>query len=236
MATLKPQSTISYNTERFLKEKLDSWINSHLIQSYMYICHKGEDGDKDHIHLRIEPNKKLDVMDLTENLQEYDKLHPDKPLCVRPWRPSVEEDFLLYVVHDKDYLKMKYGNDPDKEKLPYDWTDIVANSTFDIETAFIRAKSSMKHTAPSVVKRIENGDNLVNMIKEGENPYMLNTLAHLVYNNKYEKVVRENALLQTQIDQLQRQINKLGYEIVCDKNGNLLLEKQHIDFNLSDIT
>ena len=46
MATQKPISTISYNTEAFLKEKLESWLAEHLIQAYQYICHKGEDGDK----------------------------------------------------------------------------------------------------------------------------------------------------------------------------------------------
>ena len=91
MATQKPISTISYNSEAFLKEKLDSWVNAHIIQCYQYICHKGEDGDKDHIHLRIEPNKKLDPMSLTEELKEY-QIGKEKPLGVRPWRPSSEAD------------------------------------------------------------------------------------------------------------------------------------------------
>ena len=87
MATQKPISTISYNSELFLKEKLDNWIKAHIIQTYMYICHKGEDGDKDHIHVRIEPNKKLDPMDLQAQLLEY-KIGNDKPLGCRPFRPS----------------------------------------------------------------------------------------------------------------------------------------------------
>ncbi len=70
MATSRPISTISYNTEQFLKETLDNWIKQHIIMNYMYICHKGEDGDKDHIHVFIEPNKKLDPMDLMEKLKE----------------------------------------------------------------------------------------------------------------------------------------------------------------------
>ena len=43
MATQKPISTISYNSESFLKEKLDIWLSAHIIQAYQYIFHKGED-------------------------------------------------------------------------------------------------------------------------------------------------------------------------------------------------
>lgn len=103
MATQKPISTISYNSESFLKEKLDIWVKAHIIQAYQYICHKGEDGDKDHIHLRIEPNKKLDPMDLADELKEFIQ-GKDKPLGVRPFRPSKEEDWFMYVVHDAEYL------------------------------------------------------------------------------------------------------------------------------------
>ena len=68
--TSNPLSSISYNTESFLKEKLQSWYDNHLIQCFMYIKHKGEDGDKDHIHFRIEPNRRLDPMNLLEDLKE----------------------------------------------------------------------------------------------------------------------------------------------------------------------
>lgn len=71
MATQRPISTISYNTEAFLKEKLDTWFEAHIIQAYQYIKHKGEDGDKDHIHLRIEPNRRLDPMELVDALKEH---------------------------------------------------------------------------------------------------------------------------------------------------------------------
>lgn len=87
MATQKPISTISYNSEKFLKEKLTSWYNAHIIQAYQYILHKGEDGDKDHIHLRIEPNKRVDPMSLSEDLKEFEA-GKEKPRGCRPWRPS----------------------------------------------------------------------------------------------------------------------------------------------------
>lgn len=138
MATQKPISTISYNTEGFLKEKLDGWLQAHIIQAYQYICHKGEDGDKDHIHVRIEPNKRLDPMDLQDELKEYQIGH-DKPLGCRPFRPSKEEDWFLYAVHDKKYLNLKYGGGERGEKLHYSWRDIKVPDNYDCEVAFVRA-------------------------------------------------------------------------------------------------
>ena len=137
MATQKPISTISYNSESFLSEKLDEWVNAHIIQAYQYIFHKGEDGDKDHIHVRIEPNKKLDPMQLSVELREYDTKNPTKPLGCRPWRPSKEEDWFLYAVHDEEYLKLKYGGGEKGEKLPYHYTDIKVSEFYDLETAFV---------------------------------------------------------------------------------------------------
>lgn len=116
MATQRPISTISYNSESFLIEKLQRLFDAHVIQAWQYICHKGEDCDKDHIHLRIEPNKRIDPMELTEMFKEYEK-GKDKPLGVRPWRQSKEEDWFLYAVHDSDYLSLKYGGGERGEKF-----------------------------------------------------------------------------------------------------------------------
>lgn len=186
MATQKPISTISYNTEQFLKEKLDTWVKAHIIQAYQYIPHKGEDGDKDHIHVRIEPNKKLDPMDLIEELREY-PAGCDKPLGCRPFRPSKEEDWLLYAVHDEKYLKSKYIEDA-KEKLPYKWQDIRVSEYYDIETAFIRAKSHLEHTSANVASRIQQGVKPITLIQEGENPYLVNSLMHAMAANDYSRL------------------------------------------------
>ena len=132
MATSQPISTISYNSLDFLKNKLDTWYRHHMIQCYMFICHKGEDGDKDHIHVRIEPNKRLDPMDLSDMLKEPDP-HNTKPLGCRPWRSSKEEDWFLYAIHDKEYLKVKYGNSNKDGKIEYDISDIICSEGYDVE-------------------------------------------------------------------------------------------------------
>ena len=209
MATQKPISTISYNTETFLREKLETWLKAHIIQTYMYICHKGEDGDKDHIHLRIEPNKKLDPMDLQEELREY-QMGKEKPLGCRPFRPSKEEDWFLYVVHDADYLKLKYGGGEKGEKLPYKWQDIKVPEDYDSEIAFIRAKAKLDHTSVNMASRMQKGDSPLNLILEGENVYTVNAVMRALYGTDYQRVVSELQNVKRQLDMLVQAVQDYG--------------------------
>lgn len=224
MATQKPQSTISYNTEPFLREKLETWYQAHIIQSYQYICHKGEDGDKDHIHLRIEPNKKLDVMDLAEQLREY-RLGEEKPLCCRPFRPSKEEDWILYAVHDEQYLKIKYNGGEKREKLPYSWQDIKVPEFYDMEIAFIRAKATLEHTSVNMATRLQNGDNALSLILQGENPYMVNSIMRALTITDYQRVAAELEDTRFRLQELINAVEKEGYSIECDENGDVILKK-----------
>lgn len=225
MATQKPISTISYNSEAFLRERLDDWVDQHIIQAYQYIFHKGEDGDKDHIHLRIEPNKKLDPMDLSEALKEYVIDNP-KPLGCRPWRPSKEEDWFLYAVHDPDYLKLKYQGGEKGEKLPYQWQDIKASDSYDVEVAFIRAKASLNHSTPQMATRLRSGADPINLIMQGENPYVINALMRALGETDYSRALKELAEAQNRIDKLIQAITDRGLIIVSDDQGNLTLEDQ----------
>lgn len=222
MATQKPISTISYNTESFLLEKLQSLYDSHIVQAWQYIKHKGEDGDKDHIHLRIEPNKRLDAMDLTEMFKEYEK-GKDKPLGVRTWRPSKEEDWFLYAVHDSEYLMAKYGGGNEGEKLPYDWKDINTNPDYDLESSWIRAKSSLKNSASNVATQIQNGRKPSDLLFEGVNPYLLSSVSRLMYENDYGRLQKDFHKLyeenQSLIDENQRVVNE---------NHKLTVENQSI--------
>lgn len=224
MATQKPISTISYNSEEFLKEKLDTWINAHIIQSYMYIKHRGEDGDKDHIHLRIEPNKKLDPMNLTEQLKEY-KIGDKKPLGCRPWRQSKEEDWILYAVHDKQYLDIKYSGGEKGEKLPYEWQDIIVPEYYDMEIAYIRAKSYLQHTSSNIATRLQKGESALSLALQGENPYMINALMRTLATNDYTRLQDCFNELQNKYSQLIKAIENEGYEIELDDENKIMLTK-----------
>lgn len=222
MATQKPIATISYNSEAFLREKLEGWLKAHIIQSYQYIWHKGEDGDKDHIHLRIEPNKKLDPMDLQEALREY-VIDNDKPLGVRPFRPSKEEDWFLYAVHDKEYLSIKYANDKG-EKLPYSWQDIKAPEDYDTEIAFIRAKSSMAHSASNMASRLQAGEDPLSLVFQGENVYTVNAIMRALAVNDYQRIQAENENLKKMIADISKALSDVGLRWLRDEDGTIRIE------------
>ena len=228
MATQKPISTISYNTESFLREKLEGWMQAHIIQSYQYICHKGEDGDKDHIHVRIEPNKKLDPMTLQEELREY-QFGKEKPLGCRPFRPSKEEDWILYAVHDPEYLKLKYGGGEKGEKIPYDWQDIVVPEYYDMEIAYIRARSHLKHTSVNMASRLSQGENPLSLIMQGENVYTVNAIMRALSSNDYQRMAEDYANVCNQLESLKKAISSAGYTVVIGEDGDMQLEKMDSD-------
>lgn len=214
MATQKPISTISYNTESFLIEKLQSLYDAHIIQAWQFITHKGEDGDKDHIHLRIEPNKRIDSMDLTEMLKEYEK-GKDKPLGVCTWHPSKEEDWFMYVVHDSDYLSRKYGGFERCEKLPYDWKDINTSPDYDLETAWTRAKAAQKHSTVNIAKSLLNGESPINLLFQGENPYIVSHVLHLLSGNDYTRLAADYNILSEEHKSLVEEYNSLVEKHKC---------------------
>lgn len=238
MATQRPISTISYNTESFLVEKLNSLYVSHTIQAYMYISHKGEDGDKDHIHLYIEPNKRIDPMDIQDLLKEY--VHgSNKPLGVRPFRNSNEENWILYAVHDEDYLALKYQGGESHEKIPYSWKDIRSSPLYDVETAFIRAKASLRHSAPSIVRELQNGTSPLELVKLGESAFVVNAVNRLMYSDDYSNLAKSyddlqsqyNALygdfdeLKAKYDSLVSLIEKEGYFVTENDTGGIELRR-----------
>lgn len=229
MATQKPISTISYNSESFLREKLDLWVSQHIIQAYQYIKHKGEDGDKNHIHVRIEPNKTLDPMNLQEQLREYVG-GSSKPLGCRPFRPSKEEDWYLYVVHDPDYLALKYGGGEKGEKLPYKWEDIQANEFYDTEIAFIRAKAVLEHTTVNLAAKLQRGDNPMQLILQGENVFTVNALNRALFTTDYNRLAREYEKQLSYLSSLESAVRSLGYdissEIVDDEKHVILVKKE----------
>lgn len=222
MATQKPISTISYNSEAFLVEKLKNLYDAHIIQAWQFITHKGEDGDKDHIHLRIEPNKRIDPMELTEMFKEYEK-GKDKPLGVRPWRQSKEEDWFLYAVHDSDYLSLKYVGGERGEKLPYDWKDINISPDYDLETAWIRAKAAQKHSTVNIASQIQNGQNPVDLVFQGENPYTVMSILRLISGTDYSRLAAEYKKLYDDHQSLIDAINRDGLIVSRDENGRLII-------------
>lgn len=216
--TDRPISTVSYNTEPFLLAKLKELTDAHIIQSWSYIKHVGEDGDKDHIHLRMEPNRRIDKMTIKEYFEEPD---PDceLPLGCLPFRPSKEEDWMLYVVHDSTYMKIKYNDEDEKEKLPYDYTDIICSCPRDRDIMWIRAKQALKHSSASLVGKLKDGVSTFSLMQQGENPHLLNAINKCLEENDYSRLAKQYKDLESKTYKLLAAIEKIGYAVVVREDG-----------------
>lgn len=112
MLTSKPFSTISYNSENFLKSKLKELEDNHFIDEWYFIYHKGEtdfftqEKEKNHYHVYISPCKRMDTDSLREQFKELDPNNAI-PLGVMPFRNSKRNDWIMYVIHDEWYLRSK---------------------------------------------------------------------------------------------------------------------------------
>lgn len=108
MKTSKPISTISYNSETFLRKKIEYWKSIGIIEFGMWIKHEPEaDEKKAHFHVYLKPAKLIQTMDLEFDSQEIDPLHPETPLKMISFRISKESDWVLYGLHDEAYLSSK---------------------------------------------------------------------------------------------------------------------------------
>lgn len=109
-----PISTMLYMSESELQERLKILTNRFKLD-YAYICHKGENGKKDHIHiiLRTKAKQFQNIDNIRECLFEICDTDTDtyKKGQSKPCKPFVESksirDWYLYSMHKKDYLAEK---------------------------------------------------------------------------------------------------------------------------------
>lgn len=113
MKTTKPISTISFNTENFLHDKLTELTRAGIVSFWAYVTHQPEPGEGDkggkkiHHHVYIEPSKSIQTDDIREQLREFDPGEPDKPLGCLNFVQSKFDDWYMYGLHDAKYLASK---------------------------------------------------------------------------------------------------------------------------------
>lgn len=155
MKTSKPFSTISYNTEAYLNQRLSDLVNRRQIDFFAWVEHfPEEDEKKAHKHLYIVPNGRVDTDQLLDYLLEIDPKLPDKPLkCIRP-HSSRFGDWYLYALHDTSYLASK------GQSRRYHYTlddvhssdsDYLIEEVHTIDYATIRRFSALRDSAVSGV-------------------------------------------------------------------------------------
>lgn len=168
--TKQPLATISYNTNEFLTELLESLIHKKIISFYAFINHLGEYDeklkwqDKNHSHLYLIPNGRIDPMDLKDMFKEADPEHI-LPLWVQNFRTSNWDDWLLYEMHDKDYLNSKgetrqfYYSIDDFFYSNYDEFMTMASKTYHSSSAYAKNKN--------IVNFLDHGGSLSEMVRAG---------------------------------------------------------------------
>lgn len=128
MKTIKPISTVSWNTEEFLNKILNNLVANHTVLFWFYVKHFAEsDEKKEHIHLYIEPDIRIDTNDLRSQFEEIpskDSVCKDiiRPL---PFTVSKFDTAYLYFTHNKLYLD-SHGF----SKQFYNYHDVVTSDEY----------------------------------------------------------------------------------------------------------
>lgn len=127
--TSKPLSTVTWNSEQFLVNRLNDLMKNGVISYWCYVLHKAEKSEgKDHIHLYFEPRKMVDPVDFRSYLCEVDIANPSKPIMPSRIQPSKGNHWVAYCRHDPVYIK-KYTKEGIKE---YEYSKDAFKSSDDI--------------------------------------------------------------------------------------------------------
>lgn len=170
MKTSKPISTISYNSEEFLKAKLDYLVKNNTIEFWFYVKHLGEYDketniqDKDHIHLYIQCCDRVDTVKLREQFVEYENGDLNsKPLQCMPFQTSKPYDALLYDLHYQPYLLMKM----ETKQFSYTLDDVVTNDIDYLRHMYSEALHSDLFKRDRIMKLMDNGVSMAEMCFHG---------------------------------------------------------------------
>lgn len=110
MRTSKPLTNICYCTTPYIIAALNKLIDEKYLQWYMFIVHQAdEDLKKEHKHIYLIPNGRIDTNILDDYLSEVDPTNI-KPLGCMIWRAESLKNFgdaYLYYLHDITYLEAK---------------------------------------------------------------------------------------------------------------------------------
>lgn len=105
--TKKPLSSISFNTEGYLRSCLETLVSECKIQSWMYILHRPEeDTKKPHIHVFLSPCCPVNPVVIRKAFIEP-MFDGSGDLGCLPFNPSKVSDWLLYALHYEPYLNSK---------------------------------------------------------------------------------------------------------------------------------
>lgn len=205
MKTSKPISTISYNSEEFLRAKLDYLVRSGDVAFWYYIKHHGEYDketniqDKDHIHVYLEFADRVDTIKLGEMFLEYENGDLNsKPLKCMPFRVSKPYDALLYNIHHSQYLLQKF----EQKEFSYTLDDIVSSDRDYLNQLYSEAMHSDIFKRDRMMKLMDSGVSVAEMCFRGlvntNQAYQMMIFEQLYKRGKYniDRAKEEDRLLE----------------------------------------
>lgn len=171
MQTCKPISTISYNSLPFLRSVLDNLVRTHVIDFYMFIHHIGEvdifgEQEKDHTHLFVIPNHRINTSDLGDFFIETVD-NNSKPLKCITWSVSKSDDWILYCLHDAQYLATKF----ESRHFEYNFNEIVTSDPEDLRRKYRMAYESSGYARmKNLYQYAKSGGSLNSLLEIGAIP------------------------------------------------------------------
>lgn len=218
--TAKPISTISYNTKAFLDRKLKALFDAHIINDYRYIFHDGENGDKEHFHVYIEPNRRLDTGKLRDDFNEI-QTQDEKPLGCMPFRSSKGNHWIMYVIHDPQYLLAHKSQDDGDGKKEYSIDSIETPFKEQLDRDYKVALRLRNTDNQKIYDSITEGRSLSQIAYEDDiNPMKILAIQNLIRIDTQRDAINE-AMADKMMD-LQRQLEQER------KNNQTLIQEMNL--------
>lgn len=189
MNTSKSISTIHYVEKERLKIKLDDLIQKNKITFFAFIEHlKEEDETKNHIHLFIVPNGKINTDQLRDELEFLDKDNPTKPIRSLPFTTSKFSDWYLYCLHDQGYLMSKQQ----ARKYHYKKEEFIVSDEDYLNELIHQIDFTRFRTQSIVAENARNGVPFADIVDQGIIPVPLinqyQKLYEVVYNRSLQRM------------------------------------------------
>lgn len=214
MQTLKTISNISYNTIDFFETVIDSLVSDSVIDWAYWILHQADtDETKPHIHFVLKPSRRVDTAKLRERFIEID-LNNAKPLCCTvKWNfTNSLDDWLLYVIHDRAYLKAK----GQQRNIHYAWAEVRATD-YDALQADINAIDRTKFDRLSILAQaVKDSVPFFQLVQDGVIPIAQRSQFEKQYNDIKYFINREEVRKQDHEKQYLKDIGLIEDETVDD--------------------
>lgn len=178
-----------WGSNEFLKSTLTQLERDKRLSFWAFIKHKAEEDEKkDHQHIYLVPNGRLDTDIVANALVEYDTTNL-LPIKVSPFKPSKFDDWCLYVLHDKAYLTSKGL----VKKYHYQSAEIVASNEDYFRELYNSIDRSKLNRIAVIQEAVKTGESFSSLVKRGAVPMGIFLQAQKAYNLLYtEEMISRN--------------------------------------------